>query len=234
MKLYSGYYEICPGKVVLLPYPMSRMEMTRWRFGPLIALPGLAAGAVGGLGSAAIGGIGGLASGVGGLASSVGGMVGGPSGIAKIGGTGMSLLGQFMGGQSKEADIKNLQTIADYNARVYDMQARTERQKALFEQKRQAKRGARVQSTLTAQLGAAGGLGSPVALDLAAEQATELELENLLLGYEGEIFARRAESQAGIYKLQSRIYKQQFEAQKKANLFGVGKSLLSGFGNIFS
>jgi len=56
-------------------------------------------------------------------------------------------------------------------------------------------------SALTAQIGAAGGIGSPVAADLAAEQASELELENLLIGFEGEAAARRAETQAKLDKM---------------------------------
>ncbi len=35
MKLMSGYVELKPGWVVLLPYPMTMMEMAKWRFDPV-------------------------------------------------------------------------------------------------------------------------------------------------------------------------------------------------------
>ncbi len=45
MKTYSGYIEICSGKTVLLPWPMTELDLCRWRFGPLeIAAISLIAG----------------------------------------------------------------------------------------------------------------------------------------------------------------------------------------------
>ncbi len=44
MKLYSGIVELKPGWNVRLPYPMTMMEMSRFRFGPLGGLVGEAGG----------------------------------------------------------------------------------------------------------------------------------------------------------------------------------------------
>ncbi len=130
--------------------------------------------------------------------------------------------------------------IAEFNAQVAEQAAVAERQRAGFAQKRQAKRGAEIKSALVAKLGAAGGIGSPVAADLAAEQAAEIELENLMIGFEGEVLARRAETQAELDRLQGRLAKQRSKsAARAANVqFGVqlatlglgAGSFLTGFG----
>ena len=106
------------------------------------------------------------------------------------------------------AEGKSAQNIANFNAAVAEQQAEAERQRAGFAAKRQAKKAAQIRSGLTAKIAKAGGLGSPVAADLAAEQAAELELEGLLIGFEGEVAAGRAESQATLDRLQGKLAKQ--------------------------
>ena len=131
-------------------------------------------------------------------------------------------------------------------------EAEAVRQKARFAQKRQAERGERIKSALVADIAAAGGLGSPVAADLAAEQAAELELENLLVGFEGEVLAGRAETQAELDRLQakifgrrageieqvggitSRAFKQRAGRLRTAGFLGAGGTLLTGFGRTFA
>ena len=127
------------------------------------------------------------------------------------------------GAKGLRTEGKSAQNIANFNAAIAEQEAKAQRAKAGFAQKRQAKRGAEITSALTAKLGAAGGVGSPVALDLAAEQAAELELENLLIGFEGEVLAGQAESQAELDRLQGRIAQQRGKsAARAANVqFGV-------------
>ena len=132
--------------------------------------------------------------------------------------------------------------IAEFNAQVAEQQAKAERLRAGFAQKRQAERGERVTSSLQAGLGMAGGLGAGTSLLLEAEQAAELELENLLIGFEGEVLARRAETQAELDRLRGRLAKQRSKAGARvANIqFGMqlatlglssgGQKFLSGFG----
>ena len=147
-----------------------------------------------------------------------------------IAGTTISAVGAIQAGRVAEAEGRSRQNIANYNAAVQAREAEAIRQKAGFESKRQAKRAARVKSTLTAELGVAGGLGSPVAADLVAEQAAELELENLLIGYEGEIGAERALAKAELDKLQGKLYRRRGKAARQASYFRVGSTLLTGFG----
>lgn len=127
------------------------------------------------------------------------------------------------GAKGLRAEGRSAQNIANFNAAVEEQKAEAERQRAAFAQKRQAKRAAEIKSTLTAKLGVAGGLGSPVAGDLAAEQAAELELENLLIGFEGEVAAGKAETQAELDILQGKLSRQKGKsAARRANVqFGV-------------
>lgn len=137
------------------------------------------------------------------------------------------------GAKGLRAEGRSAQNLAEYTAQVEEQQAKAVRAKTKFEQRRQAKAGERVKSALRARLGAAGAevsAGTP--LLLSAVQAAELELENLLIGYEGEVAARRAESQAVLDRLQGKLARQRGKsAARQANIqFGMQTaSLLTGF-----
>ena len=143
------------------------------------------------------------------------------------------LLETLSGARGLRAVGQSEQNIAEYNAAVAEQEAKALRARAAFAQKRQAKRGAEIKSALTAKIAAAGGLGSPVAADLAAEQAAEIELENLLIGFEGEVGAQKALTQAELDRLAGRLAKQRGKAAaRRANIqFGMqAATLLTGFG----
>lgn len=145
----------------------------------------------------------------------------------------MGLFESLSGAKGLRAEGKSAQNIAEFNAAVAKQQATAERQRAAFAGERQAKKAAETKSALTAKLAAAGGLGSPVAADLAAEQAAELELENLLIGFEGEVAARRSERQAELDILQGKLARQKGKsAARRANVqFGIqAATFLTGFG----
>ena len=142
---------------------------------------------------------------------------------------------QLSGATAARAEGKSAQNIANFNAAVAKQTAKAERLKGKFAQKRQAKRAAEIKSALTAKLGAAGGIGSPVAADLTAEQAAELELEGILIGFESEVAARRAETQAELDVLSGRFAKQRGKAAaRSANIqFGVQLGTLAAAGGLF-
>jgi len=153
-----------------------------------------------------------------------------PAGLKMIG-TGISVAGQLQAGRVAEAEMTSAQRMADYNARLKEREAKIKRQETGFAQKRQAERAARIRSTLTARLGKAGGIGAPVAADLAAAQAEELELEQAMIGYMGETAAVSAESQAELDRLQGKIYGRRGKAARRASYYRAGTSLLTGFGS---
>ena len=145
------------------------------------------------------------------------------------------------GAKGLRAEGKSAQNIANFNAAVAEQQAEAESQRAGFASKRQAKKAAEIKSALTAKIAGAGGLGSPVAADLAAEQAAELELEGLLIGFEGEVAAGRAESQAVLDRLKGKAAMARGKSQARAAnikfatqlattpVGGAGGTLLTGF-----
>lgn len=117
------------------------------------------------------------------------------------------LFEKLSGAKGARIEAESAQNLANFNAEVQKQEAKAIRAKAAFAQKRQAKKAVSIKSALTAKIAKAGGLGSPVAADLAAEQAAELELENLLIGFEGEIGAQKALTQAEIDKFSGRVAK---------------------------
>lgn len=136
---------------------------------------------------------------------------------------------ELSGAKGIRKEGKTAQRISDRNALVEEQRAIGEERKAAFAQKRQAKKGVEVQSALEAKLAAAGGTGSPVAGDLVGAQAEELELENLLLGFEGQVLADQRREQAVLDRLTGQAAKQRSKnLARKANVdFGVQLGLLA-------
>ncbi len=131
------------------------------------------------------------------------------------------------GARGLRTEGKSAQNIAEFNAKVAEQQAKAEELRSGFDQIQQAKEAERIKSLLSARIGAAGGAGSPVALDIKLEQAEELELENLLIGFEGQVKSQRLRSQATLSRLQGQLAKQRGKsAARRANI-GFGLSLAS-------
>ena len=142
---------------------------------------------------------------------------------------------QLSGAKAARVEGKSAQNIATFKAAVAKQRAVAERKKAGFAQKRQVRRGEQSKSPLVARLAAAGGLESPVAADIIAEQAAELDLESMLIGFEGEIAASQAETQAELDILQGRLAKQRGKAAgRAANIrFGTELATLGAAGGLF-
>ncbi len=132
---------------------------------------------------------------------------------------------QLSGATAARAEGKSAQNIANFNAAVAEQQGKAARAKAGFASQRQAKKAAAIKSAQIADIAARGGLGSPVAADLTAEQAAELELENILIGFEGDVEARRAQNQATLDKLSGRLAKQRGKAAGRAANIKFGTQL---------
>lgn len=146
-------------------------------------------------------------------------------------GTGLATAGAIQSGRVAEAQSRSAQAVANYNAAVQEREAKAIEQKTKFDQWRQAQQVQRIKKALRSKLAGAGAridVGAP--LHLQAEQAAELELENLLIGYEGQTGAQRARSQAEIDRLQGKIYRQKGKAARTASYIQAGSTLLTGFG----
>lgn len=136
-----------------------------------------------------------------------------------VGGIGLSAFGQVQAGRQAEAT-------ANYNAQLQERQAQANEQRASIASGRQASEAARKMSSLRASMGAAGvkeTSGTPLAI--LGEQARESSLENLTIGYEGQIGAEQKRQEAAMTRTQGR-------SRRTAANIGAGSTLLTGFGNM--
>jgi hypothetical protein len=147
-----------------------------------------------------------------------------------IAGTGMQAYSKYQEGQAAAQEAKNAAVMEEYNAQVAEQAAKAAENRSMYEQERQLLEAKRVKGAQAAAIAGAGGIpGAGSNLLLQAKQASELELDNLMIGYEGLTEAQRARSQAAGYRLQGSIYKQKAKNLKQAGLIGAGTSLLTGF-----
>jgi hypothetical protein len=143
--------------------------------------------------------------------------------------TAVRLFERLSGAEGIKADAKSRQNIANFNAQVADQEATAKRQATKFAQKRQAEEAERIKGRQKVAIAKAGGIGSPVAEDLMAGQAAELELENILLGFEGEVAATQAERQGALDIAGGKAARRRGTAAKKAKNIQAGTTLLQGF-----
>jgi hypothetical protein len=123
--------------------------------------------------------------------------------------------------------------MSQYNAKVAEQQARAEEQATQYRQMRQAEAARRYQGTLKSQMGASGAVmteGAPLLIQ--QEQAIQSELDNLMLGYQGQLAARRSRSQGNLDMMQAESYGQRASNSMMAGRIGAGASLMSNAGNI--
>lgn len=142
-------------------------------------------------------------------------------------GVGLAAAGSIKEGQAAESAAKDQQNLLKFNAAIEKREGEAAKQAAAFAGKRHAKKAAEIKSSQIVALGT--GLGSPVAGDLAAEQAAELELEELLIGFEGEVAQRRAGSQAQLDIASGKAVRARGKSRKEAGFIKAGTSLLQGF-----
>lgn len=158
------------------------------------------------------------------------------SGIATataVAGVGLQALGIYQSGQAAAAQAEGQARMAEFNAKVQEREAQAREQHAIFKQKQQFRESEQLRSRQQAAMSASGidpGAGTP--LKIAEIQAEQSELDNLLIGYEGQVGAQRARSQAAIDRLQAGIHKTRASNASSAAMLGAGTSLLTGFGRI--
>jgi hypothetical protein len=148
-----------------------------------------------------------------------------------VGGTVMGAAGQIQGGMAAEAEGKSQQNMANYNAALQEREAKSIEARTALQQKQQAETADREASTLRAGLGASGAVstaGSP--LMIMAKQASEAELENLNIGYQGMEEATAARSGAALSRMEGKTALARGKAGKTAGFMGAGSTLLTGFG----
>jgi hypothetical protein len=142
----------------------------------------------------------------------------------------MQALGQWQAGRAQAEEAQGQAAVAAYNARVQEQEAAAIEAQTAFKQKRQAEEAGRYASTLRANLGASGvvpGEGTPLLIE--ARQAAEAELDQLMIGYQGQIGAARARSAGAVDMMQADIYRRKARNYGTAGAIGAGTTLLTGF-----
>lgn len=138
--------------------------------------------------------------------------------------------GQIYSGIAAQREGESAAAMEEYNAKVAEQEAKQIEKRSEYEQKRQTEEAARTMGTLAAGLSASGAIpseGTPLLLQ--AKQSAELELENLMIGYEGMTGAARARSQAKLDKMQAKLYRQKGRNQMIGSFAKAGSTLLTGF-----
>lgn len=145
-------------------------------------------------------------------------------------GLGLTALGEIQAGRAAAVEAESAQALANYNAAVQEREATAIEQRTALEQRRQAGEAARAMSRLRAGLGVAGVVptaGTP--LQIQARQASEFEIENLMIGFRGVTAAERARSAAEMERMGGRLAIQRGRVRERAAYIGAGATLLTGF-----
>ena len=133
-------------------------------------------------------------------------------------------------GRIADAEGRAQARLNERNALILEQDADARDRKTRFDQLRQVVSGAKVQGRLLAGLGASGArldVGAPIRL--LSDQAEELELDMLLIGYEGAIEARQLRNQAVIQRFQGSLAKARGKNARRASYGQAVAGLLSDF-----
>lgn len=125
------------------------------------------------------------------------------------------------GAKGIRAEGQTAQNFAEFNAEVALQEGEAAQLRAQFDQIQQEKAAQRTKSTLRANLGSA--LDSTVASDILGEQAEVSELENLLIGFEGETALAQAKTRATGFRFKGKAAKAASKnAARQSNIkFGI-------------
>ncbi|MBN2591589.1 MAG: hypothetical protein JXA96_17115 [Sedimentisphaerales bacterium] len=147
-----------------------------------------------------------------------------------LAGAGMKATGEIMAGRAAEKEGLTAYKIGLYNQQVKEREARAIEQKTRLDSFRQAKFSRQKMGALRTQIAASGAeMGTGAAEALENEQFAELELENMLIGYEGSQQAARARQQGQIYVTEGIMAKKRGRMARKLSYLQAGSTLLSGF-----
>ena len=133
-------------------------------------------------------------------------------------------------GRIADAEGRAEAKLQERNAQVDERNAVARELKARFDQLRQVVSGVKVLGRLRARLGASGArldVGAPIRA--LRDQAEELELDNLLIGFEGAVEAGRFRERAVISRFKGSLAKTRGKAARRASFVKAGTSLLSDF-----
>ena len=138
--------------------------------------------------------------------------------------------GQIMQGQAAATEGKSAHNMANYNALVAEREGEAIKQAGRFRQSRQAKTGDEYKSALETKINKEGGGRSDVKESIMWETEKELQLEQLMTGYEFMLESQRKREEAAWFRIQGDMAKQKGKNIQRASYLQAGGTLLTGFG----
>ena len=153
--------------------------------------------------------------------------------MATLVGMGLMAAGQIQQGRAAEKEGSAGYKMGLYNKEVQEREARAIEQKASFDSLRQAKRARQKYGEAVVSAATRGAMpGEGAAAAIPDEQLAELELENMLIGYEGRKGAARARHQGELDLYEGILAKRRGKQAKKAAYISAGASILTGFASM--
>ena len=150
--------------------------------------------------------------------------------LAMIAGTSLMAAGQIQQGRAAEKEGSAAYKMGLYNKEVQEREARAIEQKASFDSLRQAKRARQEYGKAIVSAAGRGAMpGEGAAAAIPDETLAELELENMLIGYESRTQAARARRKGELDLYEGILAKKRGKQAKKAAYISAGASILTGF-----
>lgn len=150
-----------------------------------------------------------------------------------LGGTGIGLQakGQHEAGKAAQAQAKSEAAWEQYNAQIAEREAIEAQNVAAFEERKTRKAGAREAARKRVLLGKAGVSGISAEL-LEEEQATEVELDALIIRRGGTVGAKNLQASAQLSRSKARASLLRGKAARKAGTRGAIAGAVGGTGSL--
>jgi hypothetical protein len=145
------------------------------------------------------------------------------------------MMGSIVGGIQQSQELKSQENVALYNAKVDEQNAKSIEAAGILKSQQQAEEADRTQSTIEAGIGISGAssdAGSPLLIQ--AKQASQSELENLMIGYDTQTGAQQQRIQGVLDTTQAKYLKQQAKNRLVGGFLNAAAYSAPGFQRMMS
>lgn len=146
----------------------------------------------------------------------------------------VSAIGSIAGGNAAAATSERNAQMADYNARVANMQADSALQAANANEEAKRRENAANRGAQNAALAENGMLGTETGYDLTTQSALNTELDALNIRYQGQVTANNYRNQSQLDTYDAANSRANASAQRTAGYMGAAGSVLSGVGGYYT
>ena len=152
--------------------------------------------------------------------------------LMMVAGTALAGYGTYQQGVAAKAEGEGMAAVAEYNAKVAEMQGKEEQRRLNYQAELKADEMRRIRSEQTAAYGKSGVqfLGSP--LSVIEETQKELEMDRLMLLREGVIAEQMGRSAAVGKRAEADMYKRVGRNKYRGSKLSAGGTILTGFSQV--